>query len=709
MKNYLLKNLTIGLLLILSTLTFIPQKAEAQYCGYEKAIYLYNYAIIKRVTIRDVSEGNDIYVRNSDWDNNGWATVDVTGTSSNPIELNIGNNFEITVNWGLYYRGYLRVYIDKNIDGRWETTEIGPDKEFLCNILTYDYNYYIPPIAFNDVTIPFNIGDDTPEGPSRIRVIANYGYYTTDPCISYANSSYIVGEIEDYAVNFVASLPEVYPTAGNILYNNERYDGTTREYNGTSTTFKLPAVESKGPQPTGTRIEYWITGPLPSNEVVYRALDPNTGSETIRFNSPTQTYTMQSATGPASVSESEGTFLPSKGGEYKVHVKLTKLSGKSAQGVKVFTVANNHDMSVAGIVSPRTNRYPRFFKYLVNTNIAVSCQVQNTGLNPVKKYEVTAKIYNAKTNALVSTQPKVVFDSDSDPNIDPIQSGEKHEVPFAAFQTLFTGEYYVKFEVSYTFDEEEYNNTLPRPDGEKYYFEVQYNDQLTAGEFESPIEGQVLKVNRPTKPEVIFYNNGISDASNISFRMSVKEYDPPYNEVYNEVSFLEDLPQGRYNSKLVSFPNMIITKPGKYIACTWVDYPYDSKKDDDTTCITFDVELGIQDTITVGNSLVTPEMEIVSEGFRDKQDKQNVLNKIEDINFEFVNISPNPASNYIIIDVSQENLELNIVDITGKLVFSDIMNDKIYQLKLENFESGVYTIIVKNENILRSKQMTIIK
>ncbi|MER3328059.1 MAG: hypothetical protein RIF34_00670, partial [Candidatus Kapaibacterium sp.] len=411
--------------------------------------------------------------------------------------------------------------------------------------------------------------------------------------------------------------------------------------------------------------------PLPSTEVVYRALDPNTGSLSIRYNSPTQTYTIQSATGAASVSTSEGTFLPSKGGEYKVNVKLTKLSGKSAQGINVFTVANNYDMSVASVESPRTSRFPRFFKYLRNTNIKVACLVQNTGLNPVKRFEVTAKIYNATTNQLVGNQPKIVFDSDNDPNLEPLQSGQKYEANFAAFQTAFTGEYYVQFEVSYTFDEEKYNNYLPRPDGEKHYFEVQFNDQLTAGEFENPVVGQVLKVNKPTSPKIEFINNGISDASNINFHMVVKNNAGV--EVYNEVSFLEDLAQGRYNKKLVTFPNLIIREPGTYTACSWVDYPYDTKNDDDTTCVTFEVELGIQDTITVGglNGLENPiENEGELNSANDDINTQRVEASVVDFNFN--GFSVNPAStNTTIRFNSSEALTLEVVDMNGNVIFSD--------------------------------------
>ena len=708
MGTTILNKLSIGLMTALLSIVFFASSnnAEAQYCGFDLTTTWYQYAIINSVTVDDLTEGTTVIDRtNTGYEQ--WATIDETG---GPYDLNIGNDFEIKVHWGIYYRGYLRVYLDKNDDQRWESSPMGPDEEYLGNVFKSAGFVYPAQPTYNDV-ITFSVGDDVPEGPSVLRVIANYYNFYTDACTLYGYPGYRwgYGEVEDYAINFVAPVPETFPTAGNILFNNERYDGTTRMFNGQMTDFRLPAVESKGPQPTGTKIEYWITGPLPSNEVVYRALDPNTGLQSIEYTSPTQTYIMQSATGPASVSTSEGTFKPSKGGEYKVNVKLTKLSGKSAQGVKVFTVANDFDMSVASIESPRTSRFPRFFKYLRLTNIKVAALVQNTGLNPINRFEVTAKIYNANTNALVSTQPKIVYDSDNDPNLEPLQSGQKFEANFAAFQTAFTGEYYVQFEVFYTFDEEKYNNFLPRPDGEKHYFEVQYNDQLTAGEFDEPIAGQVLKVNKPTSPVVEFLNNGISDASNINFHMIVKN--EAGVEVYNEVAFLEDLPQGRYNSKLVTYPNMIIRDPGTYTACAWVDYPYDSKHDDDTTCVTFEVELGIQDTITVGN-LGGIVNQTSNDGELNSANEENKTQRIESsvVDFNFNGFSVNPASTTTAIRFNSEDaLTLEVVDMNGNVVFSDTAKNNLYNLDVTNLANGAYTVLLRSANGIQSRQLSVVR
>jgi hypothetical protein len=456
---------------------------------------------------------------------------------------------------------------------------------------------------------------------------------------------------------------------------------------------------------------YEISGPLPSNEVVYTALEPGTGNEEIEITTNDTYLEIQSAIGSASVSTNEGTFLPSKGGEYRVKVTLIKTSGKRAEGINVFTVANEYDMSVSSIVSPRTSRFPRFFKYLERTNIDVIAFVQNTGLNPVSKFEVTSHIYDADTDELVETLPTFVYDADSDPNLFPLASGEKKEIEFAAFYSQDVGEFYVQYEVFYDFDEEEFNNTLPRPETSKHYFEIQYNDQLTAGNFLFPTLEDTLKVNKPFAPRVTFENNGISDASNINFTLVIN--DDEGNEVYNEVSFLEDLPQGRYNERIVGFPTGIILDEGNYTGCAWVNYLADNVKSDDTVCVSFFVEKGIQDTITVGETNSLTELtndDVVSNETPSTDDNTVVVENIE--LFTFTNITPNPAIASTRLDFVNENneaLTLEVIDMNGQIVKSDVTNKSNYELNVSDLSSGSYTLVVRSGNTVQTRQLNVVK
>jgi hypothetical protein len=703
----LLQKITTSLALLVVAMLALPQSsADAQYCGFEVKQYWNQYAMINSVIVTDITEGETVLERvDTGWEQ--WATIDET---EGPYEMNIGNDFEVEVEWGNVYGAYLRAYIDRNDDQRWDWPEMGPDQEYLGRI--YRYNGFVYPAVPQQTDIfEMNIGDDVPEGPSVLRVIANYSWRTDNPCEIYlwADYAWAYGEVEDYAINFTAPIPETYPTNGNILFNEERYDGTTRMFKGEMVDFRLPAVEFKGPQPLGTKYMYEISGPLPSNEVVYTALDPVTGDEEIEIRTKDAVFEIESAIGSASVDINEGTFLPTKGGEYKVKATLIKTSGKRAEGINVFTVANDYDMSVASIESPRTSRFPRFFKYLVNTNIAITCVVQNTGLNPVSKFEVMATIYDADTDNIVEVMPKVVYDADNDPNLFPIASGQKHEVNFAAFRNTSVGEFYVEFEVTYDFDEEEFNNYLPRPETGKHFFEIQYNDQLSAANFRNPVDGDTLKVNKPFAPEVLFENNGISDASNVNFRMLIT--DEAGDEVYNEVSFLEDLPQGRYNERIVYFPTGIIREEGTYTGTAWVDYPFDLKREDDTVSVTFYVEKGIQDTITVGETNSLSEVvndDIVANENPSDEDNQ-VRVETNDI-FTFNSISPNPASTSTKLDfvnTNNETLSLEVVDMNGRVVQSVNVTGTTHNLNVSDLSNGNYTIVVRSGNTIQTKQLNV--
>ncbi|MFN3195516.1 MAG: T9SS type A sorting domain-containing protein [Chlorobiota bacterium] len=705
MKSLLTK---LALLTVVATFLIPSTQVEAQYCGFDFVQWWRNYAIINDVVVEDLTEGATVLERlGTGYEQ--WATIDET---EGPYEFNIGNDFELQIEWGVYYRGWISAWIDKNDDQRWDPSPMGPDEEYLGREFRASGFNIPPPINFS-TTFPFSIGDDVPEGPGVMRLIASYFRNSTDACVLYFRVGYQwgYGEAEDYAINFVAPIPETYPTNGNILFNNERYDGTTRMFNGNMVDFKLPAVEFKGPQASGVKYMYEIAGPLPSDQVVYTALDPVTGEPEISINTTDTYFEVESATGSAAVDINEGTFLPSRGGEYKVTVTLIKPSGKRNQGINVFTVANNYDMSVASIISPRTSRFPRFFKYLVNTNIAMDCEVQNTGLNPVSKFEVEATIYDADTDNIVEVLPKVVYDADNDPNLFPLQSGEKYEVNFASFRETQVGEFYIVYEVTYDFDEEDYNNYLPRPDAMKHYFEIQYNDQLSAGEFINPLEDDTLKVNKPFSPEVLFENNGISDASNINFRMIITN--EAGDEVYNEVSFLEDLPQGRYNERIVTFPTGIIREPGMYTGTAWVDYVYDSKREDDTTTVTFYVEKGIQDTITVGETNALSEVinnDVVANENPSDEDNQ-VRVETNDV-FTFNSITPNPANTSTRLDfvnTNNETLNLEVVDMNGRVVRSLKTNDASYELNVSDLSSGIYTIVVRSGNTIQTKQLNVAK
>ncbi|WP_186987780.1 T9SS type A sorting domain-containing protein [Constantimarinum furrinae] len=77
------------------------------------------------------------------------------------------------------------------------------------------------------------------------------------------------------------------------------------------------------------------------------------------------------------------------------------------------------------------------------------------------------------------------------------------------------------------------------------------------------------------------------------------------------------------------------------------------------------------------------------------------LLSIKDISFDTFSIFPNPTSNEVIVQSLQGlNIEsLQIVDVNGKLLFSrSTMNSDKTLINIENLKSGLYFIIIENEN-----------
>jgi len=88
-----------------------------------------------------------------------------------------------------------------------------------------------------------------------------------------------------------------------------------------------------------------------------------------------------------------------------------------------------------------------------------------------------------------------------------------------------------------------------------------------------------------------------------------------------------------------------------------------------------------------------------SMGYNEMEIKENQLN-----------IYPNPAKEYITVDISSENIEnatVQIINLLGKVVYSEtgIINNNI-KIDIQNFESGLYFLSIENENSIMIKKFT---
>lgn len=94
--------------------------------------------------------------------------------------------------------------------------------------------------------------------------------------------------------------------------------------------------------------------------------------------------------------------------------------------------------------------------------------------------------------------------------------------------------------------------------------------------------------------------------------------------------------------------------------------------------------------------------QLITQGFQQPYRKKiviqpiNPINNLEVDNLDFKNIKlyPNPFSNVIQIEnTSSESFQVEIFDLTGRLVFSQVITNLIQTINLEHLSSGPYQII----------------
>jgi hypothetical protein len=87
----------------------------------------------------------------------------------------------------------------------------------------------------------------------------------------------------------------------------------------------------------------------------------------------------------------------------------------------------------------------------------------------------------------------------------------------------------------------------------------------------------------------------------------------------------------------------------------------------------------------------------------------NGCTNVDSINFEFVSVMtwyqivlgiyPNPASNEIIIEVPHQALEIDLVDMFGRIIYKEnLPTQSNHKLNIRTLPKGVYYVIIKAEN-----------
>jgi len=550
------------------------------------------------------------------------ATYFIEYTTLNKYYSYSGNDYCEMYGYNTYY--VHRLFIDWNADGvfdwNYEPTEwINSDRTSNPNRQDLNeralYRNYQRCGTYHTYRYQVTVPDNAPLAQSRLRVMTSY-YYPYPPyqpenaChngywyywMNPSTYGYNYGEVEDYLVEFTLSIKDAFPRAGSILYAGQDYDGTTREYEVDGemqdVLFEHPMVLFGGAQSAGTILTYQISGPLPSTEVVFQAVDPTTGSTNINVEGFSR-YDIVESRGAASP-YGTGVFNADQGGEYRLGVSVALPGKEPSTKFYPFTVAWTNDLSVRNVVSPRTNVAPRFFKYMRGQTVPVIVEFQNVGLNDVTEF--SANVVIKDDNGIVVWERDAYWEADDDLN-PPLKTGNIQEVRFPGFRGTEAGVYTVEVvcDLMSAIDQESYNDYFARPGSSAYTFEIGYEIQLEAYQILDPEAEMNLIAKRPLRPKAVIKNHGVSDASDIPVKITVKDLDNDETVWENEQE-VQDVSSGLRNTREIFFDPMVITEAGNYEICFEVNHYDDVVTDDNVLCQTFTVTEGMSGAYTIGTT-----------------------------------------------------------------------------------------------------------
>lgn len=567
--------------------------ADATYSACYTSQYGY-YGYIQKVEFTDVATGQVVFSRSSADDGNCFYF------GSDEVTLKIGKQYKVTLtgypyyqygNYGFYY--YSRCFIDWNMNGNF--SDQGEYYGSIYTSATANTGYSGGSYSFA-ASWTFTVPCSVQVGKTRIR-LAESAYYDAGSNACYNGYVYnyppylyvySYGEVEDYVLNFIPDMEAVFPQANGILLADTLY-------NGSSPAKPKPSATMGAVQPSGTILNYQITGPKPATTVVYEMLDPSSNSPNINMGGYKQ-YTAQKARGAYGLSD--GSFLGTRGGEYKLSVQV---SGAGCPGASYspFTVSWRNDMAASEIISPKNNGAPRYMKYLRNNLIAVSGVFQNVGLNQVSEFWAYAYIVNSNGDTLQTLSRH--WDANNNPTDYVLNSTEKVQIDFGNIRLQNIGFYKAIFKVRLesAVDQDSYNDIIPRSDDNAYTFEIAYEIQLKADLMLRPAQGEVVIGNRPVIPRGQFKNLGVYDASDVPAKLNITKTSNGAL-VYQSNIIVQDIPAGKYNTKVAEFDVMTLRESGTYQAELIIAHADDPLRGDDTLRTTFTVEGGLAGTYTVG-------------------------------------------------------------------------------------------------------------
>ncbi|MBK9249201.1 MAG: hypothetical protein IPM69_14085 [Ignavibacteria bacterium] len=390
-----------------------------------------------------------------------------------------------------------------------------------------------------------------------------------------------------------------------LLRSNAIYDGTNAEAPAGS----RPGVTFGSIPGFTTTFTYTITGPLPSNTVVYRGLDA-AGQTTMTAPAGGGNMFIPNASGllanPSTPLVANGTgFLntavpPNQGGTYRLTVVATTTKGTQSfvqTVVNDFVIAVDRDMTAVGLSRPLSKNQQVYFK---TNNIPITGQFKNVGVQPVMSYKGICEIRNSTTGVLVRRDE--VIRTANGGGIPPggILTGVIDEFDFPSFTTIQADSFSITICTELLDpipDQQAFNDCYPLAGAAPFTFIVKNLIDYEIVNITSPSSG--IYAGRPATPSAQIANNG-AFADPIPVFLNIRLL--PNTPIITNQMVLVEVPNGIFNKAVVSFPPFTPPAGGQYEICIKAAQQGDEVPANDEKCITITVVDRLAGDFTVGTN-----------------------------------------------------------------------------------------------------------
>ena len=420
---------------------------------------------------------------------------------------------------------------------------------------------------------------------------SGHGYYAIRPNMRFSVLSGIEQSFPD----------DVDPRR--ILRTDYDYDGGT--YGGV--VYPKPSLTFRVPSGQTVQLKYKIVGPLPSTNVVYRALNSANVNDTVITVSGVSglvTRTFNFSTGPLGGGNGQignGTLQTTLavGGAYRVEAEYRLPSINYTQvWSKQFVIAYSNDIALAEIIAPRRPPY----KYLRGVNIPIAVRVQNIGLNNATNFRVIAQVkYQGQ---IVKGPDTIVYNQTPG-----LATGQTYTANFSPFNSLTAGTFTFEawVELLNATDQNTNNNVIAAllPAGQTAWtFDVQYDTELETNAILKPTSGSNdVVVNRPYSIVARFRNNGAADQSDVPTTVTVERWNgSSWDLVFQTSKTLPDISATPPNTSDLVYDPWTPQQTGLHRVCVTISAPGDPVATNNTLCQTFTVGDGLSGTYTIGTA-----------------------------------------------------------------------------------------------------------